>query len=593
MHFFVLFVAVLYCFSSANLCSQDTIVHLPPSRFTDSLPDWPVAGVIEMEIDSLYSIKNTGPGIGNALSKLTGAYFRQYAPGLLGSFSFRGTGPERSLILWNDVPLINNGVGQQDYTLIMPSFGSKIFFRSGAAGAQFGSGAAGGTLKILNIPHFKPQNSLFFHTSAGSFGNYSAESHLLIAKPLFQFNLGYQGTTSLNYFPFQNYAEPGAPESIQTNAGFTIHNINSDLNLKWKKTVFSFNQWTTIANRNVPSAIGVTPNNASQNDLNLRFNLNAITPLSNNLELKSQLAFIRDQIHYQNNEIFSTAIQEQYLANLYLKWSINPYIALKSGIQWQYFRAIQNTYTPNTQKQHRPAAFLLINYTPNPTHHFMAQLRQQWAENLNPFSVGTLGYTFRALSSANTMLAFRTQLATHYRIPTFNDLFWVPGGNPNLRPEKGWQTETGFDFRKAWKNATFEGHAQVFYQKIDDWIRWMPTQNGIWSPENLLTARGMPYTPHIQSFLSVSLSFFKIEIKGEARFISERYTQIDNAHALPHVWLADFGIGWTRTWPKWQLKPYLQIDNLADTQYQTIRNYPLPGRFFRAGIQIYISSFNP
>ncbi|MDV7399099.1 TonB-dependent receptor, partial [Arthrospira platensis SPKY1] len=38
-------------------------------------------------------------------------------------------------------------------------------------------------------------------------------------------------------------------------------------------------------------------------------------------------------------------------------------------------------------------------------------------------------------------LSLKARFSRNYRLPTFNDLYWQPGGNPDLLAESGWSQE--------------------------------------------------------------------------------------------------------------------------------------------------------
>lgn len=77
-----------------------------------------------------------------------------------------------------------------------------------------------------------------------------------------------------------------------------------------------------------------------------------------------------------------------------------------------------------------------------------------------------------------------------YKAPTFNDLFWPTGGNPNLKPEKGYAFETSFS------SSADRISAQIsfFYKRVKNLIVWFPLgKNGQWQPFNVdkYTGRGI------------------------------------------------------------------------------------------------------
>ncbi|HMS51325.1 MAG: hypothetical protein IPI59_13510 [Sphingobacteriales bacterium] len=79
------------------------------------------------------------------------------------------------------------------------------------------------------------------------------------------------------------------------------------------------------------------------------------------------------------------------------------------------------------------------------------------------------------------------QFDANHRRPTFNDLYWQPGGNTQLQPEKSW----GLALRGQNKrlNINSKLHLQVsaktYYRQINNWIQWIPNPQGVWSPRNV------------------------------------------------------------------------------------------------------------
>ena len=67
------------------------------------------------------------------------------------------------------------------------------------------------------------------------------------------------------------------------------------------------------------------------------------------------------------------------------------------------------------------------------------------------------------------------QLSTLYRLPGLNDLYWMPGGNPDLKPEYGYSAEAGS--KLSWKSqnkktkVSFE--PTYFNRYIYNWIIWI------------------------------------------------------------------------------------------------------------------------
>ena len=70
-----------------------------------------------------------------------------------------------------------------------------------------------------------------------------------------------------------------------------------------------------------------------------------------------------------------------------------------------------------------------------------------------------------------------------FRYPDMNELFWEPGGNINLKPEKGFALRGGSRFR--WDNikSYHELEVLVYHQRMHDLILWRPGE-GFWFASN-------------------------------------------------------------------------------------------------------------
>lgn len=70
------------------------------------------------------------------------------------------------------------------------------------------------------------------------------------------------------------------------------------------------------------------------------------------------------------------------------------------------------------------------------------------------------------------------------RVPTLNELYYEPGGNPGLKPERSRNWEGGLLFRQVNKSWSAEADLSVFSRRVDDWIVWFG--QSILTPHNIL-----------------------------------------------------------------------------------------------------------
>ena len=212
-------------------------------------------------------------------------------------------------------------------------------------------------------------------------------------------------------------------------------------------------------------------------------------------------------------------------------------------------------------------------------------------------------------------LSWRGQVGLGYRVPTFNDLFWVPGGNLFLLPEKSTSYETGISFQRQ----TLELTAGIYFNDIDNWIQWIPNE-GIWSPQNIRevntyglefkaegtrtlnktiisaignyefvrstdltledTSNQLPYTPKHQATLSLNVNHQKLSGTILLDYTGKRFSSISNrpTDELPPFLLTDISVAYPIL-PN--LTASASIRNILDIDYQNIRNLAMPGRNFK------------
>ena len=75
----------------------------------------------------------------------------------------------------------------------------------------------------------------------------------------------------------------------------------------------------------------------------------------------------------------------------------------------------------------------------------------------------------------------KVNVSRNFKAPSFNDLYWEPGGNELLKAETSLQFELGNFFRFRRNKAG----VNLYLNDIKDMIRWVPTSAGYWMPANV------------------------------------------------------------------------------------------------------------
>ena len=65
----------------------------------------------------------------------------------------------------------------------------------------------------------------------------------------------------------------------------------------------------------------------------------------------------------------------------------------------------------------------------------------------------------------------KASTSRNFRFPTLNDLYFLPGGNPNLKRESGWTYDIGASFAVGKEDVySLTGSVNWFGSYVKDWI---------------------------------------------------------------------------------------------------------------------------
>ena len=232
----------------------------------------------------------------------------------------------------------------------------------------------------------------------------------------------------------------------------------------------------------------------------------------------------------------------------------------------------------------------------------------------------------------------KASISRNYRYPTLNDLYFLPGGNPDLRSESGWTYDVGASFAVGRKGQySLSGSATWFDSYISDWILWLPTTKGFFSPRNIkdvhaygieLKADGslqfarewelglaatlswtpsintgeplteadrsvgkqLPYVPKYTATINGRLMWRGWTFQYKWCYYSERYTMSSNDYTLtgklPVYFMSNISLEKSLSFSWADLMFKGAINNLFDEEYMSVLSRPMPGINFEIFIGI-------
>ena len=261
------------------------------------------------------------------------------------------------------------------------------------------------------------------------------------------------------------------------------------------------------------------------------------------------------------------------------------------------------------------------------------------APNNNKISP-TVGFSIKPC--AHKQFYVRAFFKNIFRLPTFNDLYYREIGNINLKPENTYQYSVGTtyfvnDKKDKWRfSYTLDGYFNIIYDKIvaipsRNLFVWSMINYGIvhtygadltiqtaytinqkiqmafmasysfqkaidkTTPGSKTYDNQLPYTPLHSGSYTISLLTFWFDLNYSAIISGDRYVTgqnipqnllsgyIDHSISIGRAFLLPHSKNTTK--PKIGIR--MECLNVTNSQYQIVRNYPMPGTSYNVKIQFH------
>ena len=205
-------------------------------------------------------------------------------------------------------------------------------------------------------------------------------------------------------------------------------------------------------------------------------------------------------------------------------------------------------------------------------------------------------------------LRLRASVGGGFRMPSFNELYWKPGGNPALRHERSFSSDAGAEIRAAaWGDHRIVGG--VFAAETRDRITGWPPLNitrsfthgfewswswsfeghrlwwsGTWSSVELrepgLEGHQLPFMPRQVFTGGMDLAVGSFTVSPVITYQSRRFTTVENSFALSIAPSARVSVAsrWEGALLGVPCGLQLSVENLFDVSDLALPGYPLPGR---------------
>jgi|688.fasta_scaffold00047_22 vitamin B12 transporter len=597
LHYWLFF--LLYSFSWGQ---NDSIIRLNEVIVSDSqLKNFSKSQAVNTLNDSILN-KNQG-SLTSLLSTNSTIYFKENGAGMVSSASFRGTTAQQTAVIWNGININSQLNGQTDFNIINPTDFTNISIRLGGGSVIYGSGAIGGSIHLNSELKFNTATSNLFRLNYGSFETYGGNYQLEIGKEKWAVQASISANSSDNEYEYIGY------DKKNENGEFANQSYNFSIGHKINVTNFiKFYSYLFNGERHFSGTITVKSDDKYL-DFNTRNMLEWIL-FKNKYTSKIKAAFLTEKYNYYEN----------INSDIYTFGQVNS-LFFRHDFIYSISKSITvNTLLDFTESDAKGSDLLTkTRIIGTGSIHWKHKLSNKLDYELGIRQEVTDTYESPLLFSAGTSFSLtdfytiKANLSKNFRIPAFNDLYWLGSGNPDLNPEHSLQGEIGTELN--YKNSKFV--LTGFLIQLKDMIRWTPNSNGLWQPENTQsvtnygleaqfetkksidmhlfsfstsygytvsennkTDKQLTYVPNHKANANLAYNYKSFTSYYQWVYTGEVFTSSDNFYKLDDYALSNLGIDYNFGKKKTYLLGF-QVLNVTNEKYQNVISRPMPGRNFK------------
>lgn len=505
-------------------------------------------------------------------------------PGGVNTTRIWGSTASQVLILLDGIPLNSSWDGVYDLSLLPAEAIERIEVQKGGSSALYGSAAVGGVINIITKKGFTPRNDLVLGMGSWNERNLS----WLSGGPI----------NDLTYYSFHFNQHQG--DGYQEHSAFAMQNYYATVTRDWSD--YSTGSLTFLAHDAQYQAPPLPYGVADGGDRQLRLQGNYTYDSGNADSWQGNLWVDSNQRKYasewENSEHKFTTLGYNLIYN-------QDQVAAKHSIGID--GNLVQVESSNVSGQENLANYgLFLEST--------GQLGAKWqylaGGRLDKHSY--FGWHYSPRVGVSTPLGkgvWKTNIGTAFKAPTALDLFWEPGGDRDLRPERSWSLETQY----SQSTDALEWGVTAFYRNVLDMINWAPDDPdnlfGLWSIQNIdrVAVQGvestLTYRPIPQLAVSGALTLLAAEgtdqavnplspveygVKATYQPAKKWQTQLKLTgsgaayNGREDYQVIDAQVVYAHSA---QTKVSLEVKNLLDKEYQINAGYPMPGRQLSASIR--------
>ena len=631
-------------------------------------------GVQKTHLDSVVLKENIALSMADILTFNSSIFVKSYGRATLSTVSFRGTSPSHTQVTWNGMRINNPMLGMTDFSMIPSYFIDDASLLHGTSSVNETGGGLGGSVKLSTQPAEADGFGLQYVQGIGSFKTFDEFLRFTYGDNHWQSSTRVVYSSSPNDYSYRNHDKKENiydenmniigqyyPKEKNRSGAFKDMHLLQEIYYNTRKgDCFGLNAWYIKSNRELPM---LTTDYGDENDFENRQREETFRGIlswdhmCSNWKIAVKSGYIHTQMAYDykrdaGNGILTPMTRSRSKINTFYGQSEGEYYIGKKWLFSANIAAHQHfveSRDKNIIRQDGNQAIVgyskgrtelsgstSVKWQPNERIGMSMVLREEmYGENWTPLIPA---FFIDGVISKKGNIMFKASASRNFRFPTLNDLYFLPGGNPDLKKECGWTYDVGVSFAFGKENVySLTGSANWFDSHVEDWILWLPTTKGFFSPRNikdvhaygvelqsdfnislgkdwLLGLNGtfswtpsinegepfspadqsvgkqLPYVPEWSSTITGRLAWKKWSLLYKWCYYSQRYTMSSNdislTGKLPSYFMNNLTIerGIPLKWADLSLKG--AVNNLFNEEYLSVLSRPMPGINFEFFISI-------
>ena len=587
-----------------------------------------VIGYKNITIDSSVVSSFTHETLADLLIQSSTIFIKSYGAGGAATPSLRGTGASHTQLQWNNITLNSPMLGQADLSLIPAGLIDAIEISYGAASMPSVAGGIGGRINLETKPEWNNNTTLSVNPGIGSFGQYSGLLKVRTG------NMNFQSATKAyiqlaeNNFSYLNNVSSSEPVwERRKNSQTAQKGFLQEFYYRKNKNVLSARLWYQSADRNLPSSMLIqqADENEKQNDESVRTLVN-YDGYSGSAEYFFTGSYSVSRLDYLNK-----------MASLDSR-NLSEVLIFKAGLMNMHGRIVRTSVSFDNEN----TVVKTVNYDDNRARRNLASVTASSEIN----SSGRLGVSFllRETVKDNSFLIpdfstglqvqiadnkdyyFKANYSRNSKIPSMNDMFWSPGGNPSLVNESANMAEITYEMnQKISSPLLLKFDLSLYSNRINNMIQWRPGEYSYWVADNLKSVntsglesalsfnyqqnkissalniiytytratttesdisndasigKQLIYVPENKLNATLRFSYLNLYSSWITGITGRRYTTADNSSYLPAYVTNSVSAGYSIDYKANLYNVSLTVDNIFNVSYETIAYYPQPGRSY-------------